>query len=108
MIAIADNLNMRNKVYADALARRNKKTVTEVIKKIMDAGADIINVQCSLDGAGDEDTLPWVIGISPKQLKAVCLLIRGILSPLKRLYRYARSRPSLISSQKPSPKTKRQ
>jgi 5-methyltetrahydrofolate corrinoid/iron sulfur protein methyltransferase len=63
MIAIADNLNMRNKVYADALARRDKKTMTEVIKKIMDAGADMINVQCSLDGAGDEDTLPWVIGI---------------------------------------------
>lgn len=63
MIAIADNLNTRNKIYMDALMRRDEKTVTELIKKIEDSGADIINVQCSLDGAADEDSLPWVIKI---------------------------------------------
>jgi 5-methyltetrahydrofolate corrinoid/iron sulfur protein methyltransferase len=63
MIAIADNLNTRNKAYMDALTRSDKNAITELIKKLAMAGADIINVQCSLDGSGDEDTLPWVTGI---------------------------------------------
>ena len=63
MIAIADNLNTRNKVYVDAVTRKDKNTVTELIKKLTVAGADIINVQCSLDGSGDENILPWVAGI---------------------------------------------
>ena len=63
MIAIADNLNTRNKVYADSVAKKDKKAVTELANRLVSAGADMINVQCSLDGAGDEDTLPWVVGI---------------------------------------------
>ena len=63
MIAIADNLNTRNKAYMDALTRRDKNTITELINKLAVAGADSINVQCSMDGSGDEDTLPWVTGI---------------------------------------------
>jgi 5-methyltetrahydrofolate corrinoid/iron sulfur protein methyltransferase len=63
MIVIAENLNTRNRVYMDALASRDKKTISELAKKLSEAGADIINLQCSLDGAGDEDTLPWVTGL---------------------------------------------
>jgi len=63
MIAIADNLNTRNKAYVDAVAGRDRKVIAEMIKKIADAGADMINIQCSLDGSGDEVTLPWVVGI---------------------------------------------
>ena len=63
MITIADNLNTRNKAYMDAVTRRDKNALTELIKKLTAAGADIINVQCSLDGSGDEDTLPWVAGV---------------------------------------------
>jgi cobalamin-dependent methionine synthase I len=63
MIAIADNLNTRNKVFMDAVTRRDGKTVAELVGKLKDSGADIINVQCSLDGAADEDSLPWVIKI---------------------------------------------
>lgn len=63
MIAIADNLNTRNKAYLDAVAKRDKKAVAEIAKKVKTAGADIINVQCSLDGTGDEDALPWVTEI---------------------------------------------
>lgn len=63
MIAIADNLNTRNKVYMDAVMRRDKKTIADLIKKLRDSGADMINIQCSLDGVGDEETLPWVTEI---------------------------------------------
>jgi cobalamin-dependent methionine synthase I len=63
MIAISDNLNTRNKSYMDSLMRRDEKTITGLVKNISDAGADMINVQCSLDGSGDEDYLPWMTGI---------------------------------------------
>jgi len=63
MIVIADNLNTRNRIYMDAVNRRDRKTATELMKKLKESGADIINVQCSLDGAGDEDALPWATEI---------------------------------------------
>ena len=67
MVAIADNLNTRNGAYIDALVKRDKKALSEIIEKIQAAGADMINVQCSLDGTGDEDMLPWVIDILSDQ-----------------------------------------
>lgn len=63
MIVIAENLNTRNRTYMDAVSSRDRKTVAELVKKLKESGADMINVQCSLDGAGDEDTLPWVTEI---------------------------------------------
>lgn len=63
MIAIADNLNTRNKSYMDALAGNDKRAIADLVRRVTDAGADMINVQCSLDGSGDEDKLPWAIGI---------------------------------------------
>ena len=63
MIIIAENLNTRNRIYTDALAGKDKKTVTELMKKLKESGPDIINLQCSLDGVGDEDNLPWVTEI---------------------------------------------
>jgi len=63
MIAIADNLNTRNKIYIDAVRSKDKKRLGELVKKLKESGADMINLQCSLDGTGDEDTLPWVTEI---------------------------------------------
>jgi 5-methyltetrahydrofolate corrinoid/iron sulfur protein methyltransferase len=63
MIAIADNLNTRNKAYMDALSGRDKKAIMELVRKLNRSGADMINAQCSLDGAGDEETLPWITEI---------------------------------------------
>jgi len=60
MIVIAENLNTRNKTYMNAVKKKDKKTLKELLKKLEDAGADIINLQCSLDGDDDENTLPWV------------------------------------------------
>jgi 5-methyltetrahydrofolate--homocysteine methyltransferase len=63
MVVIAENLNTRNRIYMDAVRSRDKNTVAVLMKKLKESGAGIINLQCSLDGAGDEDTLPWVTEI---------------------------------------------
>jgi cobalamin-dependent methionine synthase I len=60
MLVIAENLNVRNKAYTEAVKDRDKKTIESLAKTLADKGADIINVQCSLDGSGDEDVLPFV------------------------------------------------
>jgi len=61
MTVIADNLNTRNEIYMEALRNRNRDVLFGLIKKI--SHADMINVQCSLDCSGDEENLPWVVGI---------------------------------------------
>jgi 5-methyltetrahydrofolate corrinoid/iron sulfur protein methyltransferase len=63
MIVIAENLNTRNRIYMDAVRGRDKSTVAGLMKKLEESGADVINLQCSLDGVGDEETLPWVTEI---------------------------------------------
>lgn len=60
MIVIADNLNTRNRAYMDALGKRDRKAIARMAGALADAGADIINLQCSLDGSADEEALPWV------------------------------------------------
>ena len=77
MIVIADNLNMRNTVYTEALKGRKRDVLSEIVKKI--AHADMINVQCSLDGSGDEETLPWSVGIVLETAeKDICLDSRNM------------------------------
>lgn len=61
MIAIADNLNTRNRTYIDALVKRDKRALSALAEEIQKSGADMINIQCSLDGSGDEDNLPWIV-----------------------------------------------
>lgn len=60
MFVIAENLNTRNKAYMEAVKNRDKKTIESLAKILGEKGADMINVQCSLDGIGDEDILPLV------------------------------------------------
>lgn len=64
MLVIAENLNVRNKAYIEAVRSRDKKTIELLAKTLADKGADMINVQCSLDGVGDEETLPLVAEIA--------------------------------------------
>jgi cobalamin-dependent methionine synthase I len=77
MIVIADNLNTRNKIYLEALKGRKRDALSELVKNI--AYADMINVQCSLDGAGDEQTIPWAVGIISEMVeKDICLDSRNM------------------------------
>ena len=63
MIVIAQNLNMRNKHYMDALKKKDTNTITKLAKDLAKAGADIINIQCSDDGNGDADAMPLVVKV---------------------------------------------
>ncbi len=61
MIVIAENLNTRNKAYMEAVRKKDTKTISQLSKELSDAGAEVINVQCSLDGSGDVEALPMVV-----------------------------------------------
>ncbi|MBE0426129.1 MAG: dihydropteroate synthase [Nitrospirae bacterium] len=80
MIAVADNLNTRNKAYMEALKNRDVKALAELVKHLREAGADMINVQCSLDGSGDDMSLPWVTGIVSEISDSICLDSRNTLA----------------------------
>jgi cobalamin-dependent methionine synthase I len=58
MLVIADNLSVRNKAYMEAVKKKDKKAIEAMAKQLAAKGADMINVQVSLDGAGDETALP--------------------------------------------------
>lgn len=58
MLVIADNLSVRNKAYMEAVKKKDKKAIEAMAKQLAAKGADMINVQVSLDGVGDESALP--------------------------------------------------
>src|SRR5512135_833860 len=58
MLVMADNLSVRNKAYMDAVKKKDKKEIGALAKELAAKGAELINVQVSLDGIGDEDALP--------------------------------------------------
>jgi len=60
MIVIADNLNIRNRAYISAVEKKDEKAITAMAKDLAASHSDLINIQCSLDGSGDEERLPWV------------------------------------------------
>lgn len=57
MLVIADNLNVRNAAFMEAVKKKDKKTLQTMSKDLASKGADAIALQCSSDGAGDEDSL---------------------------------------------------
>jgi|Deesub1362A_J573_1020465.scaffolds.fasta_scaffold00093_81 5-methyltetrahydrofolate--homocysteine methyltransferase len=93
MIVIADNLNTRNKTYMEAVSKRDKNTVAELAEELSQAGADIINVQCSLDGSGDEETLPWVVEVLEETIQKPLSLDSRNLSALKKSIELCKSPP---------------
>lgn len=58
MIVIADNLNTRNRNYIKAVGDKDAGAIAAMARELVDAGAEVINLQCSSDGFGDEDALP--------------------------------------------------
>ncbi len=58
MLVIADNLNVRNTAYMEAVKKKDQKALGAMARELASLGAEMINVQVSLDGVGDEDTLP--------------------------------------------------
>lgn len=60
MLIIAENLNVRNGRYMNALRKFSPEVIQQLAGELIDAGADALNIQCSTDGAGDEVLLPKV------------------------------------------------
>jgi cobalamin-dependent methionine synthase I len=86
MIIIAENLNTRNQTYVEALKKNDRKAISRMAKELVAAGAAVINVQCSLDGSGDEDTLPLVVGAISEETEAgLCLDSRNFIAIKKSL-----------------------
>jgi cobalamin-dependent methionine synthase I len=61
MLVIADNLNVRNMAFMEAVKKKDKKTIADLAKDLASRGADMINVQVSRDGIGDEELLPLTV-----------------------------------------------
>ncbi len=79
MIVVADNLNTRNKPYMAALEAWDSKGLAVMAKALAGAHADVINIQCSLDGSGDEQRLPWAVEvIQEAAASTLCLDSRNI------------------------------
>ncbi|VAX34726.1 hypothetical protein MNBD_NITROSPIRAE03-1684 [hydrothermal vent metagenome] len=70
MIVIAENLNTRNMAYMKAVTDFDPETIKRLSGELVNAGADIINIQCSLDGSGDEEMLPKVSAGLDENLKS--------------------------------------
>src|SRR3990172_4153336 len=58
MLVIAENLNARNAAYMEAVKKRDRKAIEAMAKELATKGANVINVQCSVDSIGDEDPRP--------------------------------------------------
>jgi 5-methyltetrahydrofolate--homocysteine methyltransferase len=59
MLVIADNLNIRNAEYMAAVKKKDGKAIEAMAKELVTRGADLINVQVSVDGSGDEENLTF-------------------------------------------------
>jgi 5-methyltetrahydrofolate corrinoid/iron sulfur protein methyltransferase len=59
MLVLAENLNVRNKEYMEAIKKKDRKAIEIMAKELASKGADLINVQVSMDGVGDEDALSF-------------------------------------------------
>lgn len=96
MIVIAENLSTRNKTYINALKKKDKKTLKELLKKLDNAGADIINLQCSLDGVDDENTLPWITEVLCQNVDCGISFDSRNVKAIKKAMRICK-RPSMIN-----------
>jgi len=59
MLVIADNLSVRNKAYMEAVKKKDKKAIEAMARELAAKGADLLNVQVSTDGVGDEEALAF-------------------------------------------------
>ena len=86
MLVIADNLSVRNKTYMDAVKKKDKKAIESLAQELAAQGADLINVQVSSDGSGDEDLLPLVAEAVQKGANLpLCLDTRNVKALKKTL-----------------------
>lgn len=108
MIVIAENLNTRNKAFMDAVKKKDSKAISRLSKELADAGADVINVQCSLDGSNDEDALPMVVEAAVKATGLTISLDSRNIEALKKAVPLCNKPPLInyLSATEPSDRKK--
>jgi len=95
MLVIAENLNIRNAVYIGAVHKKNWKAIEGMAEELAGRGSDVINVQVSSDGTGDEDTLPCVTeAVQHASGLPLCLEILGTRVRSERPFQFAKNLPS--------------
>lgn len=61
MLVIAENLNTRNRAFMKAVDNILPEAIRRLAGELVDAGANVLNIQCSTDGISDKETLPEVV-----------------------------------------------
>lgn len=61
MLVIANNLSFLNKQFIKAARSGDGPTLTNMAEELKDAGADMLNINLSLDGDGDEGLMRQVV-----------------------------------------------
>lgn len=96
MVVIAENLNTRNSAYMEAVKNRDFKKISSMAEELLKNGAEMLNIQTSLDGTDDEKTLPDVVKAITDNLDvAICIDTRN-LEALKESVKHCK-KPPLIN-----------
>jgi len=96
MLIIAENLNTRNTSYMQAVKDADEKAIAKMAEELIEAGAEMLNIQTSLDGSIDEDYLPKVVKtISQLHDINICIDTRNIQA-LRKSIEFCR-KPPLIN-----------
>jgi len=60
MLVMSENLNVRNSRYMESVGSKDWNAIKIMARALAEKGANVIGVQVSTDGIGDEDILPFV------------------------------------------------
>ncbi|NOZ26217.1 MAG: dihydropteroate synthase [Nitrospirae bacterium] len=93
MIVIAENLNTRNTAYMEAIKEFDPETIKRLSGELVNAGADVVNIQCSLDGSGDEEILPKVVDVVVQSHDPIICIDTRNFDALKRAIPFCKKPP---------------
>ncbi len=96
MIVIAENLNTRNRIYMEAIRKKDRKAIEKITEEISSKSPDYINIQTSLDGYQDEENLPYVTEVVTNTTDIPVSLDSRNIEALKRSIRLLK-KPAIIN-----------
>jgi len=63
MLVVAENINTSRKQIAPLVEARDKEALQDIARKVMEAGASFIDVNCGTFVTEEVELLPWLAGI---------------------------------------------
>lgn len=64
MLVVGELINSSRKAIAEAVTNRNKDYIQELAKKQVEAGADIVDVNCGTSFSEEEKIMSWLVDIA--------------------------------------------